>query len=177
MDKIILTYPNAVLYYHAPGKPLSGPSLFKEVEKGEYGYRLTVGQKLEGIRYHGTNYDYFVQPTVLEIKKDGLVIEHWKSARKGVVQAFVSFKKLLPNGGGYEIRDMYIEPCGELYEKNNLVDVLAGTIAEESYFANGKWDEERGKGIWYQHGGRRTSGRDDNLQNFIKMGQQSLFEG
>ena len=69
------------------------------------------------------------------------------------------FKKSLPAAGVCEMRDMYIVPCGELYEKNKLADVLAGTIATESYLGNGKWDKERGSGIWYMHGGRRRSGK------------------
>lgn len=177
MDEIILTYPNVALYYHAPGHPCSGPALFKEIESGKYAYRLTVGQKLESIRYHDVNKDIFVHPTVLEIRENGLVVAYYSPfTEKFEEEAFMPFKKSLPAAGVCEMRDMYIEPCGQLYEKNKLADVLAGTIATESYLGNGKWDKERGSGIWYMHGGRRTPvGRDENLRNFIKAGQQNLF--
>ena len=86
------------------------------------------------------------------------------------------FKKSLPAAGVCEMRDMYIVPCGELYEKNKLADVLAGTIATESW-VGGKLDKDYGEGIWHMHGGRRTmcSRWDENLRNFIKAGQQNLF--
>lgn len=176
MDEIILTYPNVVLYYHAPGHPCSGPALFKEIESGKYAYRLTVGQELEAIRYHGTNKDFFVRPKVLEIREDGLVVQHFLQ-KKGDEPIFVSFKKSLPNAGKYEMRDMYIEPCGELYEKNKLADVLAGAIATETWI-DGKWDKRIGEGVWYHHGGTRTLvGCDENLRNFVKTSEQiSLFE-
>jgi hypothetical protein len=175
MDEIILTYPNVVLYYHAPGHPCSGPALFKEIESGKYAYRLTVGQELEAIRYHGTNKDFFVRPKVLEIREDGLVITHFLQ-KEGDEPIFAPFRKSLPNAGEYEMRDMYIEPCGRLYEYNKLADVLAGTIATEDYFPNGKWNKDKGSGIWYMTGWRRTPvGKDDNLRNFVKVGQQAIF--
>lgn len=175
MDEIILTYPNVVLYYHAPGHPCSGPALFKEIESGKYAYRLTVGQELEAIRYHGTNKDFFVRPKVLEIREDGLVITHFLQ-KEGDEPIFAPFRKSLPNAGEYEMRDMYIEPCGRLYEYNKLADVLAGTIITEEYLANGKLNKDRGRGIWHMDSGQRTPvGRDENLRNFIKAGQVELF--
>jgi hypothetical protein len=178
MDEVVLTYPNVCLYYRAEGRPYGGPALFKEIEDGTYGYRLKVGQTLESIRYHGTNYDIYVKPTVLEIKKDGLTVAyHSPFTELYSKKTFIPYKKLLPNGGKYEIRDMYIEPCGELYEKNKLADVLAGTIATETWIDD-KWDKRIGEGIWYHHGGTRTPvGRDENLRNFVKTSEQiSLFE-
>lgn len=49
---------------------------FSEIEKGQYGYRLTVGQQLHSIRYRGTNYDIFVNPKVEDIREDGLLVTH-----------------------------------------------------------------------------------------------------
>ncbi len=176
MNEIIMTYPNVSLSYSVPTKSGICFECFNEIKEGKFGYRLTEGQTLESIRYHGSNYDHFVQPKIQEIRENGLVITHLLQ-KQGEAPVFVPFVKELPAAGKYAPRDMYIEPCGHLYEKNKLEDVLTGNVETEEYLQNGKIDKNKGYGIWYQHCRFRTPvGRNDNLKNFVRMGQQSLLE-
>ena len=170
-NSIILTYPNLDFSYKVQKLSMNCFETFKEIEKKEYGYRLTEGQKLVGIRYRGSNYDYFVHPTIKEIRKDGLMITHLLQ-EKEEAPIFVPFiKNLLGVGGRYKLREMYIEPCDKLYEKNKLKDVLEGNIETNDYCLRGQIDT--GEGIWYKNGGFRIQKvlGDENLKNFIKLGQ------
>ena len=74
MDEIILSWPNVSLTYMEHRNGMSCFAEFREIERSQYGYRLTVGQELHAIRYHGTNYDIFVSPVVVEIRQEGLVV-------------------------------------------------------------------------------------------------------
>ena len=76
MDEIILSWPNVSLTYMEHRNGMSCFAEFREIERSQYGYRLTVGQELHAIRYHGTNYDIFVSPVVVEIRQEGLVVAH-----------------------------------------------------------------------------------------------------
>lgn len=177
MNETILLWPNVSLCYMDRTGSWGGYRVFPEIEKGKYGYRLTVGQKLHAIRYHGTNYDIFVEPRVVEIRPDGLVVTHLLQ-KQGEGPVFCPYKKELPAGGVYELRDLYIEPCEHLYEKNRLADVLAGTVREDHPRRPWEKDDERhDRGIFWQHGGWRTTGdriSQENLRNFVKMGQQEM---
>lgn len=178
MDEVILNWPNVSLCYMDRTGSWGGFREFREIEKGQYGYRLTVGQQLHAIRYHGTNYDIFVNPKVVEIRPDGLVVTHLME-KNGEGPVFCPYQKELPSGGVYATRDLYIEPCEHLYEKNKLADILAGTVRDED--PRKPWerdDYKRGRGIFWQHGGWRTTGdriSQENLHNFVKLGQQKLF--
>ena len=178
MDEIILSWPNISLYYMDRSGGWGGLREFREIEKGQYGYRLTVGQQLQAIRYRGTNYEIFVRPTVVEIRQDGLVVTHLLK-KNGEGPVFCPYRKELPSGGVYAPRDLYIEPCEHLYEKNKLADILAGTVRDED--PRKPWerdDDKRRRGIFWQHGGWRTTGdriSQENLHNFVKLGQQELF--
>ena len=57
MDEIILSWPNVSLSYMDQRGGWPTLREFSEIEKGQYGHQLTVGQQLHAIRYHGTNYD------------------------------------------------------------------------------------------------------------------------
>lgn len=179
MDEIILSWPNVSLSYMDYRGGWPGLREFSEIEKGQYGYRLTVGQQLHAIRYHGTNYDIFVSPRIVDIRPDGLVVTHalQRGAEKPI---FCPWKKELPNGGVYKMRDLYIEPCEHLYEKNRLADVLAGNIREED--PRPLWDQADAthrRGIFWKHGGWRSTGdriSRENLGNFVKLGQQLIKE-
>lgn len=179
MEEIILTWPNISLCYMDRRGSWPGLREFSEIEKGEYGYRLTVGQQLHAIRYHGTNYDFFVRPKIVEIRPDGLVVTH-ALQRSDEMPILCPWKKELPNGGVYEIRDLYIEPCEHLYEKSKLADILAGTVRDED--PRKPWEDDNGRrrsGIFWQHGGWRSIGDHisrENLGNFVKLGQQTFFE-
>lgn len=175
MDEILLKAPNVVLTYAVHDRQGTCFGYFPEIEKGEYGYLLTVGQKLTGIRYRGSNYDYFVCPEILEISPKGLLIANFLN--KGPDPVLCPWIKPLANAGKIEPRQMYIEPCGHLYEKNPLAKILSGDIEDCTYDRAGKIIA---KGIWSQRGGGRTKvGRDDNLKNFVKIDQDkeqlSLF--
>lgn len=130
MDEIILSWPNVSLTYMEHRNGMSCFAEFREIERSQYGYRLTVGQELHAIRYHGTNYDIFVSPVVVEIRQEGLVVAHLLQ-KEGAKPILCPWQKELPNGGVYKLRDLYIEPCEHLYEKNRLADVLAGNVREE----------------------------------------------
>ena len=177
MDEMILQWPNVSLCYMDCRGNWPGFREFSEIEKGQYGYRLTVGQQLHAIRYHGTNYDIFVLPKVVEIRPDGLVVTNLLQ-RNGEKPILCPWKKELPSGGVYKIRDLYIEPCEHLYEKNRLADVLAGNVQEEDLcHPNLPEDINSGKGIFWKHGGWRSIGdriSRENLGNFVKLGQQEI---
>lgn len=177
MDEIILSWPNVSLCYMDRSGSWGGLREFRELEKGQYSYRLTVGQQLQAIRYRGTNYDIFVQPTVVEIRPDGLVVTHLLQ-KNGEGLVFCPYRKELPSGGVYALRDLYIEPCEHLYEKNKLADILAGNVRDED--PRKPWEDgfRQRQGIFWKHGGWRTPGdhiSQENLRNFVKMGQQELF--
>lgn len=170
MDSIILKLPNIALYYY-----VSKDFNFRQVPNLEnYGYRLTVGQKLKCIRYHDSNAEMFVNPVIKEITEDGLYITHLMGGGENHEEiVFVPFRKSLPNNHIYEMRDMYIEPCEHLYEKNNMEDILSGNIQKSHIYCQ----VER-EGIWYWHGGCRSKNKesDENLQNFVRMGQMTFTE-
>lgn len=178
MNEVTLAWPNVSLCYMDRKGAWGGFQVFPEIEKGEYGYRLTVGQQLQAIRYHGTNYDIFVEPRVLEIRTDGLVVTHLLQ-KEGEDPVFCPYKKELPNGGVYAPRDLYIEPCEHLYEKNKLDDVLSGKARDEDPQKPGhKNNIILNKGIFWEHGGWRSTGdriSQENLKYFVKLGQQELF--
>ena len=178
MEEIILAWPIISLCYMDRTGSCGGYRIFPEIEKGKYGYRLTVGQKLQAIRYHGTNYDIFVNPKVVEIRPDGLMVTHLLQ-KEGEGPVFCPYKKELPNGGVYAPRDLYIEPCEHLYEKNKLADVLSGNARDEDPRRPGRKDDiGKNRGIFWEHGGWRTTGdyiSQQNLKNFVKLGQQEIF--
>lgn len=178
MEEITLTWPNLSLCYMDRRGSWPGLREFSEIEKGEYGYRLAVGQQLHAIRYHETNYDFFVSPKVVEIRPDGLVVTH-ALQRSGEGPILCPWKKELPSGGIYEMRDLYIEPCEHLYEKNRLADVLAGNVREEDLRRLDSPETiSSGRGIFWKHGGWRSIGdriSRENLGNFVKLGQQTIF--
>ena len=177
MNETILSWPNISLCYMDRSGSWGGFREFREIEKGQYGYRLEVGQQLKAIRYRGTNYDIFVCPTVVEIRSDGLLVSHLCQERdRGLI--LCPWRKELPSGGVYKMRDLYIEPCEHLYEKNRLADVLAGNVREEEYRPGGGGVRKADYGIFWKHGGWRTPGdriSQENLRNFIKLGQQEIF--
>lgn len=113
MEEIVLNWPNVSLFYMDRTGSWGCLREFREIEKGQYGYRLTVGQQLQTIRYRGTNYDIFVRPTVVEIRPDGLVVTHLLK-KNGEGPVFCPYRKELPSGGVYAPRDLYIEPCEHL---------------------------------------------------------------
>ena len=119
-----------------------------------------------------------MRPTVVEIRQDGLVVTHLLK-KNGEGPVFCPYRKEVPSGGVYAPRDLYIEPCEHLYEKNKLADILAGTVRDEDPRKPGERDDDkRRRGIFWQHGGWRTTGdriSQENLHNFVKLGQQELF--
>lgn len=195
MKEIYLKYPNISISYRMDGAVGSCFTEFKEIAKGEYEYKLSVSDKVKCIRYRDTNYDCFFGVTIVDILEDGLMItasgggpaEELKVWNKehtayrietvrapGDIPFFVPFKKWLPAAFEYRERDMYIEPCEYLYEKNRFADVLARRIDN-----GGKIEgepEHLTHGIWYMHGGRRVVCKqsEHNLKNFKKVGQMEL---
>lgn len=161
MDEIILSWPNVSLTYMEHRNGMSCFAEFREIERSQYGYRLTVGQELHAIRYHGTNYDIFVSPVVVEIRQEGLVVAHLLQ-KEGAKPILCPWQKELPNGGVYKLRDLYIEPCEHLYEKNRLADVLAGNVREEELRPPGRREitGPPDHGIFWKHGagGPRETG-------------------
>lgn len=196
METIELKYPNVTLRYvdHKNG-PVHKE--FPEIAKGAYAYRLSVGDKIPAIRYRDTNYDFFHGVTVVEIREDGLVItaennyvevKEWNKEntayrlckRREQAPFFVPFKKWLPDADWYMERDMYIEPCESLYERNRLSDILSGKARTEGVYDRSPFIECRGEGLFYKFGGGRTKGvYGDNLKNFVlseKEVQLTLFD-
>lgn len=108
MDEIILSWPNVSLTYMEHRNGMSCFAEFREIERSQYGYRLTVGQELHAIRYHGTNYDIFVSPVVVEIRQEGLVVAHLLQ-KEGAKPILCPWQKERLNGGVYKLRDLYIE--------------------------------------------------------------------
>lgn len=167
IDSMILEWPNIDLTYY--DQKTGGFGTIPEIEKRKWGYRLTVGQKLSRIRYRESNRGIYILPTVKEIREDGLVVTHLL----GKGEVFVPFVQLLLGVGGSCYRDMYIEPCEPLFEKNKMVDIVSGNITTEEV---GRKSTQCG--IWYKHGGWRTKHKqsDENLKHFVKLGQVSMEE-
>ena len=188
IKSIVLRYPNVHICY------IDNNSLrheFPEIVAGKYEYVLSVGDKINSIRYRDTNYDHFFDCEIVDIKDAGLVvkgcghteeIQIWNNEHTAYTikkewtkePFFVPFKKWLPSGEWYQERDMYIEPCEALYEKNKFADVLAGNIATSGRRKGSPFvkDEifERHTGIFYKHGGWRGGSRyESNLNSFRKV--------
>lgn len=176
LPEILLPHPHVSLYYRARVRSDSYLCCFKEIESREYVYRLTPGQKLRTIRFHGSNMEMYVSPIIVKIFSDGLLINHLLQT-DNQVPVFVPYQKVLAAGGVEEWRDMYIEPCDELFEKNDLSRVLTGDVETESSLQNGALNKLCGSGIWYHNGGRSEySYLAENLKNFVKLGQIAISE-
>lgn len=191
IKEVILTWPKVELLYHAVDR--TGPyfGTIPEVEKGQYGYRLAVGQTLTHIGYAGGNTGhigpYKNNATVEEIQKDGIVISFRRRTNEPELKPYKCYLSFLfedtiwHDGRKEHIKcRLVITPCLKLYEKNKLSDILAGNIeAQDSGPYRPKRDNEPpNTGIWYKHGGWRAVGdkhTNENLKNFIKLGQSSLF--
>ena len=185
---IVLRYPNVYICY------VDNNSLrheFSEITQGKYEYVLSVGDKINAIRYRDTNYDHFFDCEIIDIKDDGIVVrgyghteevQIWNNEHTAyIIQKqwtkepfFVPLKKWLPSSEWYAERDMYIEPCEALYEKNKFEDVLSGNIATSgrrkgSPFVNDEFFMKQ-TGIFFKHGGWRSNSRyGNNLNNFRKV--------
>jgi len=151
-------------YWNRDTRGFPGPCNLPEIEKGEYGYILEPGQKLNVLRYEGSNREMYIHPVVEKVDEEGIyLLKHFFGGK-----TFVPWKKELPNHKNeLELYELFIEPCEILFEKNKMKDILSGTIRRES---------REGTGIWYQHGGWRIkSVFECNLKNFVKLGQQSFI--
>lgn len=163
---MLISGKNLRLYYRIYTKSGSGLANIPEIEKEDYGYELLPGQKVYSIRYDGNlvNKEIYIHPTIVSIDENGIGIKDDllnKNAKK------LPWSKYGCN--------LYVEPCECLYEKNILENILKGNIKNETV-RNGKIITEDGIGIWYKHGGwRTTSEYKDNLKNFIRLGQQSII--
>lgn len=148
----------------------SGYCNYKEIEKKLYGYKLEPGQTIAEIRYYGSNAVFKFDCYVNNVCDKGLTV----TPRWGQ-EIFLPWVDDLPNAGEKVRCDLYIVPCEHLYRHWPLKDVLAGTVPDQDYEPNGK-PIEKGRGIWYQHGGwRKLSKYEGNLKNFVKMGQQNIY--
>lgn len=172
---MIISGKNLRLYYWMYTKSGGGPANLPEIEKEEYGYELLPGKILCALRYDMTNLECYFRCKVLDANDEGLLIASFIPERQ---QIFVPWVKVFPVPApkGPLIKcDLYIEPCECLYEKNKLEDILKGKIDDETV-VNGKIITRDGHGIWHMHGGQRTVSRyEENLRNFISLGQQSLI--
>lgn len=163
------------LYYFDKIKGICGVIInLPEIEESEYGYNLEPNQELYALRYdahHKTELHFDVK--VEKVDEFGMYISGYRYG-----STFVPWEKeFLNNKGVLETSKLFIEPCGVLFEKNKLVDILNNNIARETIRHN-KRDSYIGEGIWRYHGGRRgTSKYENNLKNFIKLGQLDLFGG
>lgn len=173
MDEKLLIYPEVELNYMEMCR--DGRRRYEtlpEIVNGDYGYILRPGQLIKELRYRDTNYGCKFHVYVREIMEEGIVVQRWM----GEKPEFLPWIYELPNGGVYDWRKLYIVPCDELYEKNSVEDILSGNIRLENYrMINGKEvPDGRGEGMWFQHGGWRTSVSSyrDNLKNFVKVEQQ-----
>lgn len=151
------------LYWRNPKRGICGCfEIFKEIEKGEYVYNLEPSQTVYAIRYNGTNLECYFDCKILEVSEQGVMITSWSTKNEN---------KFLPWNKDFHCPayskdltscSLKIEPCDELFEKNTLSDILSGQIVRE--------DARNGKGIWYQHGGwRSSSSYEINLKNFVKI--------
>ena len=150
-------------YWDTTGKNIG----FAPINTSKYAYKLEPNQKLRVIRFDGSNAEMYVHPTVLEVSNDGILITHLLSKQP----TFVPWVKSLPNAGIFENRDMFIVPCEYLYEKNKMEDILTGNI-ETFKILNDKVIE---CGIWHNNSKRCNSSFEKNLENFVPIGQISLF--
>lgn len=136
-----------------------------EIEKEEYGYELFPGQKVYLVRYDSylINKEMYIYPTIAVVDKNGIKIKDDLLSTSPIWLPWVK-----------DECNLYIEPCEVLYERNRLEDILSGNIKDKT-LRDRKVITEDGEGIWYKHGGKRTTSIfESNLQYFIKLGQQKL---
>lgn len=164
---------NLRLCYWSETRTGSGPANLIEIEKEEYGYELNLGQEVYAVRYENTNRECYFHCKVLEVNDDGILILPYVPKE---IEVFVPWvKEFNMINGSIEKCNLYIEPCERLFEKNKLIDILAGDIEDETIKDN-KIVEKLGRGIWHEHGGWRISSSfEKNLKYFAKDGQQELL--
>jgi hypothetical protein len=159
---MLISGKNLKLYFNNGYEQLEN---LPEIEKAEYGYDLQPGQKIYSLSYTssptGRGVIRTFGCTIEEVDDISIKITNYESKEKPIEFAW--------SMGG---RTLEVTPCEHLYEKNKLKDILAGNIARETFHPM----MDFGKGIWHKHGGWRTGSRyEQNLKNFVKLGQATMF--
>lgn len=125
-------------------------------------FDLQPGQKINSITYSdcGVNKLLNYHVKIKAVNEEGVRFEDWDGKEK-----FYKWEITVSNSyGKIEKLHLIIEPCEHLYEEpRDLQELLDGRIQHD-------------EGIWYKHGGRRTTSKyEENLQYFTLLGQQKLF--
>ncbi len=139
-----------------------------EIEKGEWGYKLEAGQRVYAIRYHGTGMELYFDARITHVDNKGITVDSFFCMNPGEPPIFVPWEKEFKQLGKSVICKAYIEPCVALFEKNNMDDILCRNINMNRHHPSGHDYES----MWQDYIGLRF---EDNLNNFIKLGQMTLF--
>lgn len=150
MKEIIIKYPQLELCFYKIDRQGTTFACHKEIKRGKWGYNLAEGQIVDA-RYRGTNYDFYPRAKIIEIRETGLLILEWLKGET----VFAPFEKEFRGS----LCKMFISPCCALFEELPISVLVSGELED--------------KRIWYLHGGWRTAvGRNENLNNFIRIGGQ-----
>ncbi len=180
---MIISYPNVIFRWHNPRVGICGiEDYIKDFSEGRYGYELKAGQCVYMIKYHFEHHAcYIYHAEIGEVTTEGITVTDWME--KGWHTDMAEAYRLVTNGVAFfpwkfKDADLEIEPCESLYGNYKAKDLLNGTARDEitTLVAGKTIPDGRGKGIFYQHGGWRTTASKykDNLKNIVKLGQMEL---
>lgn len=165
---MIITEFNLDLFYHNKKKACFDK--YKEIQRGQIGYELEVGQSIYCLTYSGMSSNRFIKYfcNILDIDGKGILFTDWDG-----VEVFYQWDFNCKNYlGKIEKMKLIIRPCDYLFEKYPIKKLIKGEI--EDYVYSGFNDEWHSK-IWYKHGGwKKISKYESNLKNFRILGQQEL---
>ncbi len=182
---MIITFPNVIFRWHNARRGICGiEDYITDFYNLKYGYELTEGQLIYCIQYDGLSGHSFIMydAEIAHILPEGLIIRKWQSQGWKTDDALY-YGLVIEDGGAFlpwkfNDADLQLEPCPSFFENYKAKDLINHTARlNEDKFINGKWIKDRkGNGIFYQHGGWRTtqSKYKDNIDNIVKLGQLEL---
>ena len=125
---------------------------YKEITDEKIGYNLEAGQQINSITYN-VDVNKFLKYgcTIKKISQEGICFVSWLDENKEIFYPWEN-----------ENSQLVIRPCEFLYEKYPIKKLVRGEIRDNQ--------------VWYKHGGFRSCSKyENNLSNFIVLGQQGIF--
>ena len=165
-----ITYPHLQVLWKNPNRGMCGLlENLPDIEKQKYGYRLEPGQRVcfIGFIVKGAPYEYNVR--IEDVGACGVTVSDWGWSEVGGRPIRNSFENFMQTDGSALLpwscdgMPLEINPLDVLKDRLPLKDVLSG---EKDKIAD-RW----GAGLWYRHGGWRTSVSryDGNREYFVRL--------
>lgn len=174
---MIIQYPNLMFRWHNPKQGICGTEDYiTDFAKGKYGYELTEGQKIYMIVYEGERYiQLCYHSTIQSVNELGVTLADWmekgwetdRIAKEGLCNEEIAFLPWKRDGA-----DLLIEPCESFFENYSAKDLINGTAprSHDKLFNGKVIKDPNGEGLFYKHGGWRSSGRyEENIKHIIKL--------